>query len=267
MQARIVAARRGARWLAEGWRIFRAAPLAWVALVLAYLLLTQILALVPLVGSAVAALLVPGFTVGLMAGARAAAAGGKVELGVLFEGLRQDARRQLMLGGVYLACIAAVLALTALADQDGAVRGALSGQRPAQELDAGELLGPALAFALSYAPVMMLFWFAPPLAAWHGASVGKSLFFSFFACLLNWRAFAAYGLVTAAVMLAVPLAVLTGVAVLSGGERRLEAGAVMLPLALLMLPILFASFYASYRDVFGPEKAPPGDGPGPEPTV
>src|SRR5919204_5843418 len=29
MQARIVEATRGARWLADGWRLFRAAPLGW----------------------------------------------------------------------------------------------------------------------------------------------------------------------------------------------------------------------------------------------
>ena len=37
MQARIVPASRGARWLAEGWQMFRAAPLGWLALVFVYL--------------------------------------------------------------------------------------------------------------------------------------------------------------------------------------------------------------------------------------
>ena len=50
MQARIVAAYRGARWLGEGWRLFRAAPLGWLTLVFAYWLLTTIgmFAVVPL---------------------------------------------------------------------------------------------------------------------------------------------------------------------------------------------------------------------------
>ena len=64
MQARIVSAGRGARWLGEGWRIFRAAPLGWVAIVFAYIFLTQLMSLVPLVGPAAAALLVPAFKIG-----------------------------------------------------------------------------------------------------------------------------------------------------------------------------------------------------------
>ena len=39
MQARVVSAGRGARWLAEGWRLFRVAPLAWLAAVFGYWLL------------------------------------------------------------------------------------------------------------------------------------------------------------------------------------------------------------------------------------
>ena len=251
MQARIVSAGRGARWLGEGWRIFRAAPLGWVAIVFAYIFLTQLMSLVPLVGPAAAALLVPAFTVGLMSAARAVAAGGKLEPAALFVAFREDLRSQLVLGVVYLVCIMAVLAAAALADGDGAVRGALSGQRAPGELQPDELLGPLAAFGLAYAPVMMLFWFAPLLAAWHGSGAPKALFFSFFACLLNWRAFLAYGAVTAAVMLALPFFVLTVLALVLGGAQRVQAGVLMIPFLLLMLPTLFASFYASYRDVFG----------------
>ncbi len=37
-------------------------------------------------------------------------------------------------------------------------------------------------------------WFAPALVHWHAMSPAKALFFSFFACLRNWRAFAVYAL-------------------------------------------------------------------------
>lgn len=251
MQARIVPAVRGAHWLAEGWRCFRVAPLAWLALVFAYLLLTQLMALVPVVGSAAAALLVPAFTVGLMSAARATSAGAKLEMGVLFDGFRQGVRGQLLLGAVYLACILLVLGLTTMADQEGAVRTVLSGKRPAEELEPADLFGPIAVFGLAYAPVMMMFWFAPPLAAWHGVATAKALFFSFFGCLMNWRAFLAYGALAAGMMLAVPLVLLSLVTLASGGQQKLQAGSLMIPLLLAMLPTLFASFYASYRDVFG----------------
>ena len=70
MQARIVQARRGAYWLAEGWLLFRAAPLGWILTVFLYVLFTQLLALMPVVGLA-ALVAVPTFTVGLMSAARA----------------------------------------------------------------------------------------------------------------------------------------------------------------------------------------------------
>ena len=50
VQARIVGASRGARWLGEGWQLFRLAPLAWLALSCVYLLGTNVLALIPVVG-------------------------------------------------------------------------------------------------------------------------------------------------------------------------------------------------------------------------
>ena len=250
MQARVVTIARGARWLGEGFRIFRAAPLGWLALVFAYLFITQLMSFVPLVGSGAAALLVPAFSVGLMSAARAVAAGGRLELGALFDGFRQGLPRQLALGVVYLACILLVLAAAALADHDGAVRAVLSGRRKPEELEPGDVLGPAAVFSLAYAPVMMMFWFAPLLAAWHDSGTAKALFFSFFACLLNWRAFLAYGAITAVVTLALPFLTLSVVALVAGGAQRVHPGSLMIPFLLLLLPTLFASFYASYRDVF-----------------
>jgi hypothetical protein len=96
----------------------------------------------------------------------------------------------------------------------------------------------------------MMFWFAPPLAAWHATAPVKALFFSFFACLMNWRAFLAYGAVTLAVALLLPLALLSLLLLLS---LKVAAMSLVFPLLLVLLPTLFASFYASYRDIFGAE--------------
>src|SRR5207302_10257097 len=71
MQARIVETARGARWIAEGWRLFRAAPLGWLAAVFGYLLLMMLISLVPFVGVAAAAVFLPFFSVGFIALARA----------------------------------------------------------------------------------------------------------------------------------------------------------------------------------------------------
>ncbi|HEX6528224.1 MAG TPA: hypothetical protein VF004_00300, partial [Burkholderiales bacterium] len=63
MQARIVQASNGARWLLQGWNLFRAAPLGWIAMVFAYWLLMTLVSVLPLVGVAAASILVPAFSV------------------------------------------------------------------------------------------------------------------------------------------------------------------------------------------------------------
>jgi hypothetical protein len=256
VQARIVAAGRGARWLGEGWQLFRAAPLGWLALVFAYWLIMTLVSLVPYAGIVAAAVLVPAFSVGFMAAARSAERGGRVELALLFEGLRTAPRPQLVLGVAYLVCLGFVLAGTAFADGGALARWMLTGRRPDEEtLHSGDFLSAMAAAALLYTPVMMMFWFSPPLAAWHSTSPAKALFFSAAACLMNWRAFIAYAAVAAFVTLAVPFLVLSALLLLSGGALQMPVMSLVFPLLILLLPTLFASFYVSYRDVFGAELA------------
>src|SRR5256885_8785238 len=104
MQARVVGIQRGARWLGEGWQLFRGAPLGWLALVFAYWLLMTFASLLPLVGVVIAPVLVPAFSVGFMAAARAGRGGQRLELARLFHGSRSPAlRTQLVLRLPYLA--------------------------------------------------------------------------------------------------------------------------------------------------------------------
>src|SRR2546422_10940443 len=110
MQARIVGIQRGARWLGEGWQLFRGAPLGWLALVFAYWLLMTFASLLPLVGVVIAPVLVPAFSVGFMAAARAVVGGLRLEFALFFEGFRSQAHcTQLVLGLPYLARLALLL--------------------------------------------------------------------------------------------------------------------------------------------------------------
>jgi hypothetical protein len=259
VNSRVVPALRGVRWLAEGWRMFRVAPLGWLALVFGYWLAMTILSLLPLAGVGIASLLVPAFSVGFMAASRAAARNQPVELAMLAAGFRERLPAQLVLGGVYLASLALVIGGSALADDGMLARWLLTGRGPAEEeaADAGFYGALAVAAAL-YAPVMAMFWFAPVLVAWHAMPPAQALFYSFFASLMNWRAFLAYGAAVALVMLVLPTLLLLAMVLASGGALRLAPMALVLPLALVMLPTLFASFYASYRDVFGAAPAAEG---------
>ena len=251
MQARIAPTARGARWLAEGWLLFRAAPLAWLALVFAYWLIITLVSIVPYAGVAAAAVLVPAFSVGFMAAARAAERGARVELGLLFEGFRTAAAPQLVLGVLYFLCLVAVFSVSSMVDGGALARVLVTGRRAEPEaVESGDLGAAALAAAIAYAPVMMAFWFAPPLAAWQAVAPAKALFFSFAAFLMNWRAFLAYGAVTL-----VATFTLSGLMLLAAAALRVPPMALVSPVLILLLPILFASFYASYRDVFAVEGA------------
>lgn len=250
--ARIVPWARGARWLAEGWRLFRVAPLSWFALVFAYWLLMTLVSLLPVVGIAVAPVLVPVFSVGFMTASRAAARGGPVGLENLFSSFREHLPGQLALGLAYLACLALLLGATTLVDGGALAHWMLAGDRPGgAEVASASTLGAMLVAIVLYAPVMMMFWFAPVLVAWHGIGAAKALFFSFLACLLNWRAFLAYGAAALLLTVVAPALALSALLLVAGGTLAVPVVPFVFPLLIVMLPTLLASFYVSYRDVFG----------------
>ena len=243
---------RGARWLGEGWQLFRAAPLGWLALSSVYLVGTNLLALVPLLGILIALVIVPPLTVGMMAAARATAAGRAPRIGLLAEGFRTETRSQLALGVVYLACSVLIFAASTAADSGGGLRAVLSSRDPSAEVEFRAVLFPLAVMALLYMPVLMMFWFSPPLVAWHATGPARALFFSFVACLMNWRAFLAYGLSAMLMLVVAPGLALLALRIVVGVEFKVAAVSLVFPLLVFLLPCLFASFYVSYRDVFGP---------------
>jgi len=250
MQARIVPAGNGVRWLLEGMRIFRAAPIGWMVLVLVYFLAMILSLVIPVVGMVLWLLVTPAISLGFMAAGRAASTSGEVAVPMLLEGFRLNPRAQLALGGIYLALVLSVISLTVF----------MAGQRPAVDTEHLERSVNALGlFAALYSPVMMMFWYAPQLVSWHGAGAAKSLFYSFFAVLLNWRAFLAYGAVVAVFSLGAAglAATLAGLVLPDSARSPQHLSALSVALAIAIYPILLGSFYASYRDVFAPPEPPP----------
>ena len=254
MNARVVTPLQGARWLAAGWRMFRAAPLGWLVLVFAYLMATMLLSVFPLVGPAAVSLLVPAISVGFMAASRAAAHHRPVELPMLFAGFRERLPEQLVLGCVYTAGFAAAIAGSALVDHGALLRLLFSPPRALGEGAGGPgdaLLLGMLASAALYLPTLMMLWFAPVLVAWHAVHPAKALFYSLVAFWLNRMAFIVYALALALVLLLAMGAVILLVSLMPGEAPALNARSLVFPLALVILPTLFASYYASYQDVFG----------------
>jgi hypothetical protein len=101
-----------------------------------------------------------------------------------------------------------------------------------------------------FLPIVVAYWFAPVLVAWHDLSAGKSLFFSVVACFRNWRAFLVYtvSLYFFASLLLVFAALLLNTVFASTGDGF--ASALMMVILFVVLPGTYASFYVSYCDVF-----------------
>jgi hypothetical protein len=261
MKTRVVSFARGSGWLLRGWRLFKVSPAMWLPLVFAYWGVMTLVSFVPLLGIAAATILIPGFSVGFMAASRDCERRAGLQLRVLFEGFRGRWPVQVALGVAYLLLLAAVIAGTTLADGGALARWMITGRRPEDDvLQSDEFFGALMLAAALYMPVMMLYWFAPVLGAWHSMGAGQALFYSFFASLLNWRAFLGYALATALVTMVVPFLVLGALLLFSGGQLRFATMALVFPMLVVLLPTLFASFYASYRDVFGADPAEQASG-------
>lgn len=257
MQTQTLPAAAGWGWIATGFAIFRRNPPMLALLVVCYWITVVFLNVLPVIGALAASLVIPGLSVGLMQAARDLDRDQPVGLPTLFGGLRQNTRTLLALGALYLACTLGILGLSALLDGGELFSFMLSTKAAEREaMESADFLLPALFVMLLMAPLMMAYWFAPVLAAWHGLGVGKSLFFSLVACWINWRAFLTYGaglLLVAGLIPGVIFGLLLGV--LSGAGGGSLASFIIMPLmavvALIVFSTVYASYYASYRDVFG----------------
>jgi hypothetical protein len=259
MRAQVVATGRGARWLGEGWRLFRAAPFAWLTVAFAFYLLLVMASRVPAVGASLFSLLTPALWMAFMALARGAASGRRESPAAFFSGLARTAPALGVLGLAYLAGNVLAIAATIPFSDGHLARWVFQGEAPEREaMASGEFLAELALSMLFYSPVLLAFFYAPMLAAWHRLGAGKALFFSFAACLLNWRAFLAYGAVLGVALgaLLAAASLVTGL-LFAGGRAGLGAAMLIwVPVFAMFFCTAVASVYASYRDIFAEGGAP-----------
>ena len=232
---RTVAAGEGLEWLVAAWRLFVAAPVMWMLMVVLYAVFMLVLAFVPVVGTLMGFLLYGVITAGWLAGATAVAHGEKLELDHLFAGLKGKPEPLFVLGAFYAAGLIAITLLVIIALAVGLASSVLvstimSGSLP----DATALLGALVVVLLGLAlvaPLMAALWFAPALVYFHDVRPTTALKVSFIACLKNWLPFLVYGVLILMLFL---------IAAIPFGLGLLVAG-----------PLAFISAYTSYRSVFG----------------
>lgn len=252
----ILPAIHGWLWVLQGFALFRAYAALWLLLLFFYWTTMVLVGTVPLVGPLLCLCLVPGVSAGLMVACRAAQQRQPPVLRHIFEPFQRDRRAQFRLGLAYMGGFVAALALSALFDGGLFLRAWLVGYE-GDPRQATALYPGMLACVALFSPVVLAFWFAPPLVHWRGMAPAKAVFFSFFAALRNWRAFLVYCLGWMFFVMAVPavLAIILGL-VLSPDMRGVTvASFVIVPYYFAVLGAVVCSFYASYAAVF-PEPAP-----------
>jgi hypothetical protein len=250
MRANRLDAGAGLRWIGEAFAIFRVAPLRQLAFNLVFLFAVTVALSLPVVGFALVWLLIPALLIGPHAIARAASLGTAPVAALLLSGFRDGVAAQLRLGGFYLAGMAGVLLATVPVD-GGRFAQAMMGfaRLTVEDLQSAQMQQAMLVGAGLQTALLAALWYAPLLVAWKGVPAAKAVFFSAAACLINWRAFLVYG-VSMTLLFGIVLMLALAGAMMLGGARALQANSALFAVVWTLLPVWFASSYASYRDVF-----------------
>jgi len=231
----------GLRWWSDSfsWLFGELARLGvWVGMLLCCLLILTPLHWVPLLGWSASHLLWFVFSGGLMVAARNTQMGQVPRFGELFAGFGPQSGALLGAGLLVLAATLAVVGLM-LAVGLGALLGSLAGaaslesvaQRTATLMSIG--WGAALVMLLClvlFVPISMAAWLAPALIMLRGARPFDALRWSLQACGRNLGALTVYGLVGIGLALVATLMFFIG--------------------WLVLLPLVFLSTYAAYRQMF-----------------
>lgn len=231
IEGRTVAAGRGWDWLVEAFALFRKQAGIWILMAVVMGVLFIVIGMIPMLGSFVSALLFPIFGGGLMLGCKDLDRGGPFEFEHLFAGFRQKTGDLVMVGAFNLFAWVVIFFAVATVVGGGVFMGVMRGGIEGAGVSIASMMLAALLVAALSVPLYMATWFAPVLIVLEDLSAGAALKASFFACLRNWLPFLIYSIV---------LLVLGVIAAIPAGLGYL-----------ILVPVLIASVYTAYRDIFG----------------
>jgi len=251
MKLGIVPARQGGEWVRSGVRTFFRQPLAMTGLFFLFMGALSVLSLIPVLGNIVALILLPSGTLGMMAATREASQGIRPMPWVLIGAFRsgqKTARAMLVLGAIYAFAFVLLMAITALADGGQFARLYFMGGTLNAEVLQDSGFEAALVIGLVlYLPLSLMFWHAPALVYWRGASPAQALFFSIVACWRNFWALTVYSVAWLGLFMATGVVVALTIGLIGSAEL---VGTIMLPLALLLAAMFFTSIFFTFQDSF-----------------
>jgi hypothetical protein len=245
-------ARTGWEWLKQGMGLFRKQPAALTTLLFANILFSIGLSAVPILGSVLAVVLIPSFTMAFMQACLMIENGDRVTPAVLLTGFRQPALAALCkLGLVYLAVSLLMMVITRLAIPPEVIMQMMPrpDAKTPPNVQTSHMLALFGVFLLDVA-VLVTLCFAAPLTYWKHMGPGKATFYSFFAVIRTARPFL--------VLLAAWFGIFFGVCILAAlvfGDAALGR-VVLMWLMFLFILFLQCAIYAGYRDIFGKPAGP-----------
>lgn len=249
MVVKTLPARAGLMWLRDALKLYRRQPFAFTSLVILYTMAVSLLAYVPLIGLPLGAVLIPFGTIGLTLAGRDAERGVMPLPTLMAEPFRDAQQRKALvrLGIVNAAMwLVLVLLVSLLAADELANWKFVDGQIDRASATQNFPWDAIVAASIVYIPILMLTWFAPQLVAWHGQSVAKALFFSFFACWRNRWPF----LIFAAALTAMAFAAIVILQLLQAlGLSPQLASMLFAPVLLILISIGYATQYPIYRSL------------------
>lgn len=229
---RSVSSGNGWTWIAQAWELFKPQKGTWIGLIIVLAVFLIVLNFIPFIGPLVLMFILPVLYGGVMLGCDALQHGGRITVGHLFAGFSRNTGRLIGVGAASLGFFLVILVVVLLvfgSDMAGMMMGKQASPERLQSMGIRMMLVPLIMLALSI-PLYMALWFATPLIVLNDFTVGAALKTSFSACLKNIVPFLVYGIAmfVLAILASIPLA-----------------------LGWLILgPVLLASIYTGYRDIF-----------------
>ena len=238
MEPQRLQAGRGWKWIKQGYALFMKAPLLWIVLLMICLVAMIALTAIPFIGEPLASLLMPVMMAGLMAGCRALHNGEELELPHLFSGFHKHASPLVTLGGITLISQYLILGAMMLLGGGTLVSILMSNTDVSDpEIFAEAINGAGLAIligAVLFSVLLMATQFAPMLVYFNNAPPVAAMKLSFSAFTRNVAPMLVYGISF------IFLAILASLPFFLGW--------------LILLPVIFTSLYAAFIDIFPPIK-------------
>jgi uncharacterized membrane protein len=227
----------GLAWIRTGWLLFKPSAIAWTGMTALVFMLLIGLSSLPGIGGLFAYVLSPFLVAGFFAAAQAARAGEIVTFFYLAAGFR-EAPRQLAIIGLFNLLATLLVFKIVMSLTGGDLEMILQQTQNPASIDpqkAEELIRqmlPSLLLGLGLlTPLLMATWFSPGLVQFDGFTAGKALWWSLWACLVNWRPLLHFSLLV--------------------GMIGVLAMLIPFGLGLLVfMPLALAATYAAYRDIF-----------------